>query len=274
MQSYAQQKSAVSDETMIAYKRHILTGSAGFASAPMENLFRVNLLSQMLERHDAFAAKGMSGDACKNRVLYEYADIAARMRGQGFAENGESHSVSRWPELTEEEVAQYIDENDAYLHKQSFGIGLCSACVMPLVIGGAISELLYSDAAAMLGLVGMFIMIGLGVYAIVTAVKPKTHKMVKSGKFSLSSRVRRKLEEMRERMESKARRRRGKGIAMLVTCLIPLLLGAMIDEVIYTEAGSFLGMAGMFAMIGAGVYEIVLSEGEKKALKPFFKEKE
>ena len=80
----AQQRYAVSEETTLAFKRHILNQSSGFASEPAVDLFRVNLLAQMLDRYDALRAKGMSDAAGQSRVLDEYDDIASRMRAQGF----------------------------------------------------------------------------------------------------------------------------------------------------------------------------------------------
>ena len=35
-----------------------------------------------------------------------------------------------------------------------------------------------------------------------------------------------------------------------------------------------LGVVGMFAMIGAGVYELVMADGEKKTMKHLLSEKE
>ena len=82
----AQQRYAVSEETTLAFKRHILNQSSGFASEPAVDLFRVNLLAQMLDRYDELRAKGMSDAASQSRVLDEYDDIASRMRAQGFEE--------------------------------------------------------------------------------------------------------------------------------------------------------------------------------------------
>ena len=82
----AQQRYAVSEETTLAFKRHILKKSSGFASEPAVDLFRVNLLAQMLDRYDALRAKGMGDAASQSRVLDEYDDIAAQMRAQGFEE--------------------------------------------------------------------------------------------------------------------------------------------------------------------------------------------
>ena len=273
----AQQRYAVSEETTLAFKRHILNQSSGFASEPAVDLFRVNLLAQMLDRYDALRAKGMSDAASQSRVLDEYDDIASRMRAQGFeeAEAPEEAPVNaRWPLLSEAEAMQYAQERDAYLHRQAMGTALCSFCVMPLMIGAAFTEFWTSDAFSMLGLVGMFAMIGMGVYAMATAMKPKKQAFIKKGKFSLSARTRAKLAQMRETVERKARKRFGKGIAMLVTCVIPLFIGAAFSELWLSDGWSVLGVAGMFAMIGAGVYELVMADGEKKTMKHLLSDSE
>lgn len=264
----SQQKCAVSEETVLAFKRHILQKSGGFASEPAVDLFRVNLLSQMLDRYDELRGKGMGEVSCQSRVLYEFDDIAQRMRRQGFEEIGaEEAANARWPLMSEAEAMQYVQERDDYLHKQAMGTALCSACVMPLMLGAALSSASASDAFSMIGLVGMFVMIGMGVYAMATAVKPKKQAAVKKRQFSLSSRARAKLTQMREEAESKARKRYGKGIAVLVTCVIPIFLGAALSELWYSDSWAIMGVAGMFAMIGAGVYELVMADGEKKTMK-------
>lgn len=266
MQAYAQQTAAVSEETLLAYKRHILDRSAGFASAPQEDLFRVNLLAQMLDSHDALAAKGMSEFSCRSRVLHEFADVAGLMRAQGFEEGAEHEPVSRWPRLSEADAERYIRERDAYMHKTSMGVMMCTACVAPLMIGAALDELSYSEAFALLGLVGMFAMIGMGVYAMVTAAKPGDEKKIRKGRFSLSHALRARLEGMKDAAAAKARRRKGRGIASIVMSAIPVLIGVVLSEVSYTDAWPLFGMTGMFGMIALGVYELVMADGEKKTI--------
>ena len=114
----------------------------------------------------------------------------------------------------------------------------------------------------------MFAMIGLGIFTMTTAAKPKKHETVKKGRYSLSSRVRKKLQQLRTAVEEKARRRRGKGIALLVACVAPIFVGTALDSLlsIYSSAGAIFGVAGMFAMIGLGVYEVVVASGEKKTI--------
>lgn len=274
MQSGAQQRSAVSEETILAYKRHILSQSSGFASGPMEDLFRVNLLAQMLDRHDALAAKGMGEFSCRSRVLHEFADIAAQMQEQGFAESAEPETDSRWPQLSTADAERYIRERDAYQHGISLGVMLCSACGSPMMIAAAFAEIWYSDAFAMLGLVGMFAMIGMGVYAIVTAAKPKNEKRIRKGRFSLSRKLRERLEQMKEAVEAKARKRKGRGVALIVTSLIPMFVGAAFSEIWYFDIFPMLGLAGMFGMIGLGVYELMMADGEKKTIGRLLRQKE
>lgn len=278
MQAQAKQQ-AVAEETMLEFKRHILNKSSRFASEPMADLYRVQLLGMMLERYDELREKGMGEISALNRTKYEFDDIASRMREQGFEELESSaetadDSLSRWPQLSEEEAVRYIHERDAYLHKIAMGSALCSACVAPLMVGAAFVELWYADAFSILGLVGMFAMIGMGVYAITTAVKPKSDKKIRKGKFSLSARLRRKLEQLHEEAEDKARKRTGKGVAVIVMSIIPMLIGAALSEIWYTDAFPIFGLAGMFLMIGAGVYELIMTDGEKKSIKRLLKPKE
>ena len=75
-------------------------------------------------------------------------------------------------------------------------------------------------------------------------------------------------------MDEKASRRRGKGIAMLVTCVLPIFVGAMLDEMWAADFWALLGVAGMFGMIGAGVYELVMASGEKKSIRELLREPE
>lgn len=232
----------------------------------MEDLFCVNLLSQMLDRHDALAAKGMSEFSCRSRVMHEFADVSGLMREQGFEEGKEQETASRWPLFTQADAERYIKERDAYLHKTSMGVMLCTACVAPLMIGAAFDELLYSDAFALLGLVGMFVMIGMGVYAMVTAEKPKDEKRIRKGRFSLGRGLRERLAGMKEAAAAKARRRKGRGIASIVMSITPVLIGVVLSEVSYTDAWPFFGMTGMFSMIALGVYELVMADEEKKTI--------
>jgi len=278
MQAQAKQQ-AVVEETMLEFKRHILNKSSRFASEPMADLYRVQLLGMMLGRYDELREKGMGEISALNRTKYEFDDIASRMREQGFEELESSaetadDSLSRWPQLSEEEAVRYIHERDAYLHKTAMGSALCSACVAPLMVGAAISEFWYADAFSLLGLVGMFAMIGMGVYAITTAVKPKDGKKIHKGRFSLAVRLRRRLELLQEEIEEKARKRKGRGVAMCVMSIIPVLVGAMLQEMFYADAWPILGLAGMFLMIGAGVYELIMADGEKKSIKRLLKPKE
>ena len=258
------------------FKRFILKETRGFAHEPQADLYRVNLLGQMLDRYDELRDGGLGEIAAAARVRREFHDIADRMREMGFEESeaGDDFSASIWPQMTEDEAAQYIKESDAYLHKCSLGVAMCASSVLPIMVGAAFSDLLYSDFFAMIGLVGMFVMIALGVYSMVMAKKPKKEKEIRKGRFSLGYRLRRKLMELREAVEEKARRRKGKGIALLVGCVVPIFIGAAFTELWYEDFWAILGIAGMFAMIGAGVYELVIADGEKKTMKKLLDKKE
>ena len=272
---HAQQKSAASEAVVLAFKRHILKESEAFASAPLADAFRVSLLAQMLDRYDELREKNMGEQSAMHRTMYEFADIPAQMQEMGFEEVGrEEAAPSRWPQLGEEEAMYYIAERDAYIHKTALGILMCTACVTPIMIGAAMDAFWYSSAFAMLGLVGMFAMIGLGVYAIVTAMKPKGEKKIKKGRFSLTRGLRRRLEALRAETEGNVRRRNGKGVALIVTSVIPIVLGAALSELWWSEGWTILGVAGMFPMIGAGVYELVMADGEKKTISRLLKNKE
>ena len=271
-----QAQTAPRESVETGFKRFILKETSAFAHEPNADLYRVNLLGQMLDRYDELRDAGLGDIAASARVRREYHDIADRMREMGFEELGmdEEFSASMWPQMTEDEAAQYVHERDAYLHKQSLGIAMCASCVAPVMVGTAFSDLLYSDFFAIFGLVGMFAMIALGVYSMAMAKKPKKEREVKKGRFSLGWRLRRKLTELREAVEEKARRRKGKGIAMLVGCVVPIFIGAAFTELWYEDFSAILGIAGMFVMIGAGVYELVMADGEKKTMKRLLEKRE
>lgn len=268
----AQAQTAQREDVELAFKRFILTESADYASEPAADLFRVNLLGRMLDRYDELLARSMDSQHAQRLVMHQFSDIAKMMRDQDFDLAEDGLASSRWPQLSEDDAAQYIEESDKMLHRTALGTAMCSACVLPLMIGAAFGTLTGSwrgeEFFASLGLVGMFIMIGLGVYAMTTAKKPKKQDAVKRGRYSLSSRVRKKLLQLQEAVDEKAGRRRGKGVAMLVGCVSPILLGAAFDALAGASSGVFasFGVAGMFALIGLGVYEVVVASGEKKTI--------
>ena len=107
------------------------------------------------------------------------------------------------------------------------------------------------------------------------AQKPENENRIKRKQFSLSARLRKKLNAMRDLAKEKARRRKGRGIALLVGCVVPILFGAVLDELWHTwtnDAFAILGVGGMFAMIGAGVYEVTAAGAEKKAVDKLLKD--
>ena len=269
-QSYNGAQSA-GDEASLAFKRYILEETSRIESEPMADLYRVNLLEQMLDRYDALRDMDIGEAAAIQRVKLEYTNLHERMLEEGFEPIARgASSIGRWPQLTEDEAAQYLKENSAMQHKRSIGIALCSACGLPLMLLNGFSELFFAsgDAAALLGVCAMFGMIGMGVYAIVSAKKPDDEEKIKRGRYTLSSRLRRKLTQMQQAISEKSRLRKGKGVAMLVVCVLPIFLGAALDSFFGTHSDGFsiMGVGGMFAMIGAGVYELLMADAEKKSI--------
>ena len=122
------------EEIELSFKRYILEKTEAFAHEPMEDVYRVNLLGQMLDRYDELRQKGLSGDAALQRTTADYADIPARMRREGFEEAGAHRTEARWPQMTEEEAADYVKQSDAYARKIAMGTALCSACVAPVML--------------------------------------------------------------------------------------------------------------------------------------------
>ena len=80
-------------------------------------------------------------------------------------------------------------------------------------------------------------------------------------------------EKLKELTDEKSRRKKGIGIALLATCCVPIFIGAALDNLWYFGSNPFaiLGVGAMFLMIGAGVYEVVVADGEKKPLKDLLK---
>ena len=274
-QAYAQAKTPM-EEASLAFKRFILTETAAVEQSPEADLFRVNTLARMLDRFDDYAAHGADVASAVAYTKREFAGLTARMREEGFAAEGKE-TDARWPQLSEDEAAQYIKESCGQLNRRAIGVGMCCASLLPMMLLNALSELLYfnSDVAGLLGLCGMFGMIAMGVYAMVTAKKPEQEKRIGKRRFSLSARLRKKLTALKGAAQEKARRRKGRGIALLVACVLPIFLGAALDELWYTgtnDAFAMVGVGGMFAMIGAGVYELLVAGGEKKAVDRLLKE--
>ena len=262
------------ERVMPSFKRHILEASAGFENEPEADLYRINLLGMMLGRYDELREKGLSESAGVLSVIREFSDIPSCMREAGFQERDESEAGFRWPLMSEAEVDAYLRENDAYLHRIALCAGLCTASIVPMLLGIAVAEATVADLFAYIGMAGMFAVIGIGVYAIVSAAKPKAEKKIRKGEFSLSSKVRVKLDALKEAVEKKARKRMGRGVAVIIASVIPLLIAVAFSEIWLSDLWAMLGTAGMFSMIGAGVYQLVLSSGEKKSMKRLLKSDE
>ena len=114
-------------------------------------------------------------------------------------------------------------------------------------------------------------MIGMGIYCLVTAKKPKNRDQIRNGRFSLSAALRKKLMKLKELTDEKSRRKKGMGSTLLATCCVPIFIGAALDNLWYTPNDPFaiLGVGAMFLMIGAGVYEVVVAQRREKAAERF-----
>ena len=269
------------EDATLSFKRFILQRSEAFASEPKADLYRVNLLAQMLDRYDELRGAGVGEEMSIQRVEREFADIHERMADAGFerADRFAPRGDSRWPQLSEMDVERFLKEEGVYAHKNAIGSALCAACCAPLFAAMSVSGLWYyswrvEEAMSFIGLGGLFAMIGLGVYTFATAQKPKLHSDVKRGRFSLSNRMRRRIEELYEAVNVKTRKRVARGIAMFVTCVVPLFIGVAFGNIFGGEDFfAMLGLTGMFGMIGLGTYELVVANGEKKTVKQLLKQK-
>lgn len=266
------------EEVELSFKRYILEKTEEFEREPMADLYRVNLLGQMLDRYDALRDKGMNAEAALQQTQEDFADIPRRMRREGFEELNAPTSSGRWEQLTEDEAAVYVKQSSDYQHRVAMGAALCSACVAPLMAFTGLTAMIsytMESVGGTIGLVGMFAMIGLGVYSLTTAKKPKNRAKIRSHEFSISPRLRKKLLMLKEAADEKTRRRRGKGIALLATCVVPIFIGAALDGVLNLNSSdpfAILGVAAMFLMIGLGVYEVTAAPGEKKPLNELLKD--
>lgn len=267
------------EEVELSFKRYILERTEDFEREPMADLYRVNLLGQMLDRYDALMDRGMNAEAALQRTQDDFADIPRRMRREGFEELNAPTSSGRWEQLTEDEAAAYVKQSSDYQHRVAMGAALCSACVAPLMAFTSLMTMISDSMAGVggtLGLVGMFGMIGMGIYCLTTAKRPKNRAKIRNGEFSLSPRLRKKLMMLKEAADEKTRRKRGRGIALLATCVIPIFLGAALDDLGNSQFSNYplavIGVAAMFLMIGLGVYDVTAASGEKKSLSELLKD--
>lgn len=269
-QADAYRKRAMDAQTdpALSLKRFILERTAPFERTPEADLFRVNLLTQMLDRYDALLGSGGNPAVCVERVCHEFADIPRRMTEAGFEPMKEDdvRASGGWPVLTEEEAEHYMAQVHDYAQKRAASAGLYTACLAPLIalmglFGNGASE----DVLSALGLAGMFAMIGAGTYMAATAKKPKRQDDIKHGRFSLSGRLRKKLEGMQDAVLDRAKKRRAKGYVLLCCCLIPVFAGIALDSIFSAnDVFSMVGVSGLFAMLGLGVYELNAAGGEVK----------
>ena len=278
-QQACESKPHASEAVSLGFKRFILDETESLMKTPEADLYRVQLLTLMLNRFDDYAANGVQEEAACTYVLREFSDIRERMISEGFGEHEtQKRSASAWPQLSEGETAAYISESNAAAHKRAIGVALCCACVAPLMLFAGVETMItgyMGDVSSLLGLCGMFASVAAGVYEIVTAKKPEDQKKIRKRRFSLSAGLRKKLTEMKELLEEKARKKRGRGIVLLVACVLPIFLGAALDELWHTwtnDAFTMIGVGGMFVMIGAGVYDLITAGAQKNAVSDLLKD--
>lgn len=234
-----------------------------FASEPMADVYRVSLLGEMLDRFDELIGQGMTHMAAVSRVQREFINIARRMHDEGFTLLNETYGKRSavWPNMTEDEAARYIEQSSECAHKKSMGIAMLSGSVGILYL--ALGILGRTPLSSTLGALGMFAAVGVGVYSICAAGKPDDAERVSKGRFSLDPKLRKKLRALKNLQEKKARKRRAKGIAVCAMCLLPAFIAQMLG--FYQAQAELFGIAGLFAMVGYGVYEILMANKESKA---------
>lgn len=131
------------------------------------------------------------------------------------------------------------------------------------------------DVGGMLGCVNMFVMIGMGVYCLVTAKKPENRSRIRSGKFSLSASLAQKLMARKARADEKARHKKG-----------PRLRAAgdvRFADLCRRGAGQRMALVQQQPVCDSrrgrnvsddrrGGYELTAANGEKKPIKDLLKE--
>jgi len=272
-------KTQVDETISIRFKKIILEQTESFEKTPAADLFRVQLLSLMLNRFDEYTANGADADSASAYVIREFSNIRERMIEEGFVDaQSRQKEAFLWPKLSDEDAMQYVKESSAAMRKRARGIALCSGCVAPLMLITGVDTLMMGytgNVSNLLGLCAMFGMIAAGVYDIVTAKNPQRDEKIQKKRFSLSEQLKKKLTDMKERADEKARRRSGRGIALLVLSVLPIFLGAALDELWFkwtNDAFAMLGVGGMAMLVGVGVHELVSAGAEKKAVSTLLKE--
>ena len=246
----------------LSFKRHILEQSSGFVCEPAADMYRLNLLGMMLTRYDELKDCGLSDLMSLQRTILEYEDIGQRMQEAGFEPQEEFGE----DQLTENEAIQYIEERQRFLNKRMQGVAICVASMMPLLVMGMIAEFLFSDICYLIGLLASVALVGLGVYMIVSVRKPRDEERVRYGAFSLSVRVRRKMEQYAETVKEKAKKRRGIGVLLMVISILPVILSNVLAEMFLEDAWLLAGVSGMLVMVAIGIYQICMGQGERKTM--------
>lgn len=271
---YAAQTGAGFDEASLEFKRFILDKTVMFDSEPLTDAYRVSLLGEMMNRYDELTAQGLGHANAVDRVCTEFMGIARRMHEEGFALMNETYGArsSVWPQMTEDEAARYIEQSSERAHKKAMGAALCVGSIGGGLLIMGLGELLgmywIEDT---LGVAAMFVMIGIGVYSFFSASKPDDQERVKKGQFSLGVKLRKKLRALGDLQKKKAHKRGAKGIALIVTCLIPPIL---LDGILGISGLDTMGAGGMYAMVAAGVYELMMAKKEDKATRELLGEKD
>ena len=247
----------------LSFKRHILEQSSGFVCEPAADMYRLNLLGMMLTRYDELKDSGLSDLMSLQRTILEYEDIGQRMQEAGF-EPQEEFSEDQ---LTENEAIQYIEERQRFLNKRMQGVAICVASMMPLFVLGMIAQFLLLDSCYLIGLLASIVMVGFGIYMIASARRPRDEERVRYGAFSLSTRVRRKMEQYAETVKEKAKKRKGIGVVLMVTSGFPVIVSNVLAEMFLEDAWLLAGVSGMLVMAAIGVYQICMSQGENKTMK-------
>ena len=111
---------------------------------------------------------------------------------------------------------------------------------------------------------------------IITAVAAEKAEKKEAPKQTREEKRLEKLMMLKEAADEKTRRKQGRGIALLATCVIPIFLGAALDSLGNTQFSSYplaiIGVGAMFLMIGLGVYDVTAASGEKKSLSELLKD--
>jgi len=137
----AQRRFKTQDAVELTFKRHILEKTSAFASAPQEDLYRVQMLGMMLDRYDELLQSGLTEQNACAHVLDAFDGLALQMQEMGFEELEPGEPASGWPPLGDRDVETYLCEQDAYRHRIALGAACFSASLSPVIVTNALTEL-------------------------------------------------------------------------------------------------------------------------------------